>query len=220
MVRTLRLHSEVRPELSRILAIAAAIAVHAFAFLLLLIPMASMPLDPAPAEPARDRWTLPEVVPIPPIPEELPVVQQRQPVETARQQPIPEREPVATESVIDQGTLPASAESVSSEVDAIGPATFDTSPMVGAHLEYSRAPAPPYPRDAARAGIEGTVLLKILVDVDGSPLEVAIQKSSGHHSLDRGAREQVLKHWRFKPAMRDGQAVQAYGLVPIVFSMQ
>mgnify|MGYP003434235099 FL=1 len=41
MVRTLPSHSETRPELPRILAIAAAIAVHAFAFLLLLIPLST-----------------------------------------------------------------------------------------------------------------------------------------------------------------------------------
>jgi protein TonB len=29
-----------------------------------------------------------------------------------------------------------------------------------------------------------------------------------------------LKTWVFKPAMRDGQPVQAYGLVPIDFTMQ
>ena len=64
------------------------------------------------------------------------------------------------------------------------------------------------------------MLLKVLVDVDGMPLEVTLERSSGHRSLDRAAREQVLKHWRFQPAVRDGQRVQAYGLVPIDFSMR
>ena len=54
----------------------------------------------------------------------------------------------------------------------------------------------------------------------GAPLEVVVQKGSGNRSLDRAAREHVLAKWRFKPAMRNGQAVQAYGLVPVVFSMQ
>ena len=69
-------------------------------------------------------------------------------------------------------------------------------------------------------GAEGTVLLKILVGTDGTPLEVVVQKGSGNRSLDRAAREHVLAKWRFKPAMSNGQAVQAYGLVPVVFSMQ
>jgi protein TonB len=87
-------------------------------------------------------------------------------------------------------------------------------------LEYAFAPAPRYPGDAARVGAEGTVLLKILVGTDGAPLEVVVQKGSGNRSLDRAAREHVLAKWRFKPAMRNGQAVQAYGLVPINFTMQ
>ena len=45
MVRTLPLDSETRPELSRILAIAAVIAVHVMAFLLLLVPLANNAID-------------------------------------------------------------------------------------------------------------------------------------------------------------------------------
>jgi protein TonB len=30
----------------------------------------------------------------------------------------------------------------------------------------------------------------------------------------------VQQRWRFEPAMRDGRAVQAWGLVPIDFSLQ
>ena len=45
--------------------------------------------------------------------------------------------------------------------------------------------------------------------------EVDVQRSSGDRLLDNAAREQVLEHWRFRPAMKDGRAVQAIGLVPI-----
>ena len=33
------------------------------------------------------------------------------------------------------------------------------------------------------------------------------------------ARQQVLRHWRFEPALRDGAAVPAIGLVPVQFSL-
>jgi protein TonB len=92
-------------------------------------------------------------------------------------------------------------------------------PRVGVQLEYAQAPAPTYPRDALRDGVEGTVLLKVLVDTDGRPLDVQIERSSGNRSLDRAAREQVLQRWRFRPAMEDGRAVQAIGLVPVDFRL-
>ena len=63
-------------------------------------------------------------------------------------------------------------------------------------------------------------LSAVLVDIDGKPLDVIIETSSGNRNLDRSALQHVLKTWRFKPAMQNGQAVQAYGLVPIAFNMQ
>ena len=68
-------------------------------------------------------------------------------------------------------------------------------------------------------GKEGTVVLKVLVDVDGKPLSVEIERSSGHRKLDDAARRQVLRKWMFRPAIRDGQALQVYGIVPVSFSL-
>jgi protein TonB len=67
---------------------------------------------------------------------------------------------------------------------------------------------------------EGTVLLAVLVDTNGRPLRVDVRESSGHRQLDDAAREQVLARWRFRPAMRDGRAIQAIGLVPVEFRLQ
>ena len=219
MVRTLPLQAHARPEPARIVAIAAAIALHALAFLLLLLPLARSPVDAPPASPLQLRWEVPEVVVVPPLPPE-PVEQPS--VQPARPTPRttfsePQLSPPA---VLEQGTLQATA------IEAIaidsGPAevAVDSGPLAAAQLRYARAPAPSYPRAEARAGIEGTVLLKVLVDVDGSPLEVSLEKSSGNRALDAQARSQVLRHWRFEPAMRNGRPVQAYGLVPIEFSLQ
>ncbi|PSD11028.1 energy transducer TonB, partial [Stenotrophomonas maltophilia] len=48
---------------------------------------------------------------------------------------------------------------------------------------------------------------------------VSIERSSGSRSLDQAARQQVLRHWRFEPAQRDGVAVPAIGMVPVQFSL-
>jgi len=220
MVRTLSLESETRPELSRILAIAAVIAVHVMAFLLLLVPLANGPMDiAAPQEP---RWVLPRELPPPPIPPVVvPVVPQQPQTRQANPQPVIRQQPVNPPVVVDEGTLPATQENAAHDnlSDNIGP--LDTTPMqMGSQLQTISATAPRYPRAEARAGVQGRVMLRILVGVDGRPVEVTIDRSSGNRVLDRTAREHVLNTWLFKPAMRDGHAVQAYGLVPIDFTMQ
>ena len=87
-------------------------------------------------------------------------------------------------------------------------------------LEYRLAPAPVYPRRALQQRLTGTVLLQVLVGLDGRPLEVSIARSSGHRELDEAARAQVLKRWSFQPATRNGQSVQAVGMVPIEFALK
>src|SRR3546814_15407316 len=62
-------------------------------------------------------------------------------------------------------------------------------------------------------------MLQVLVDVDGRPLQVDVEHSSGHRVLDNAARRYVLQNWTFRPAMRGGRPVQAVGLVPIAYSL-
>ncbi|MBD8527850.1 energy transducer TonB [Pseudomarimonas arenosa] len=89
-----------------------------------------------------------------------------------------------------------------------------------AGVAYGSAPPPVYPRDALRKGLQGTVLLRVLVSKTGSVLDVQIDQGSGHLELDRAARKQVASRWRFQPALRDGQPVEAWVRVPLVFKLQ
>ncbi|MEE7547002.1 energy transducer TonB, partial [Xanthomonas sp. Kuri4-1] len=68
MVRTQSPHHAVGLDLSRVLAMSTAIALHVLALALLLIPLSYRPLPPQ--EKAPPRWTLPERVPAPPPPPE------------------------------------------------------------------------------------------------------------------------------------------------------
>lgn len=219
MVRTLHAQDHARPEPARIAAIAAAIAVHVLAFLLLLLPLAGSPPQPAPTPPMQLRWEIPDIIPPPPLPPQIVEMPQVQPPRVTPQR-IENRPQVSPPVVVDQGTLQATVIEPVTVGSGQSEITLDPAPLAASQLRYARAPAPAYPRAAARAGIEGTVLLKVLVDVDGLPLEVTLEQSSGDRSLDSQARNQVLKHWRFEPAMRNGRAVQAYGLVPVHFSLQ
>lgn len=220
MVRTLPLHSESRPDPSRILGIAAAIAVHAFAFMLLLVPMATPVLQRA----IVDKPDVFIIEPKKPIEEVVVTQKQPRPITDVKTPPkVAEKPAIVTEPPVTvEGGQVATNGPVSPDPGPIvadrGPAVIG--PISVGNLAYIKATAPPYPPAEARAGVQGTVLLKVLVDVDGKPLEVIVLESSGNRGLDRSAREHVLKTWLFQPAMRDGQAVQAYGKVPVVFSMQ
>ena len=219
MVRALPFRTPARLDFGRVVALAAAIALHLLALLLLLIPMAAPPLERVVEE--RIPWTQrikPVIPPQPPQPiEPLRPVTSQPP--TVQPTVIPPTVLPQTSQIVDTGTLQAS-EGIESVVPGndIGP--VDTSPMIGSQLQYVTAPPPPYPGAEQRRGVEGTVTLRILVDVDGKPLEVSVDASSGNRNLDRAASQHVLKHWRFKPAVRDGVTVQAYGLVPISFALR
>lgn len=205
-----------RLEPNRIAGLAVAIALNAALLMLLLVPMHAPPLA-VPTVTQVLQWvrTRPPV-PAPPPPRPVPVTR-TQPQVHATPRPTPEA--ITTD---DPPLLSATGDTPAVDGDVTPPTTAPAGrdPLPGVHLEYDLAPAPDYPRDALRAGIEGTVMLQVLVDIDGRPLKVDVQHSSGDRRLDAAARRQVLEHWRFRPAVRDGRRVQAIGLVPIAFKLQ
>lgn len=82
--------------------------------------------------------------------------------------------------------------------------------------DYLHNPKPAYPKLSERRGEQGTVLLNVLVAVDGRPREVSVKASSGYERLDQAAREAVLG-WTFVPGKRNGAAVEMSVDVPIRF---
>jgi protein TonB len=78
------------------------------------------------------------------------------------------------------------------------------------------APLPAYPDFAREAGIEGRVIVRVLVGIDGMPKQVAAM--SGPKMLFDAAVEGVRK-WRFKPGMTSGQAVEVWVEIPVVFRL-
>ena len=84
---------------------------------------------------------------------------------------------------------------------------------------YGSNPKPPYPLAARRLGIEGVVMLDVLVRPDGSPAEVRVHSSSGSPLLDDSAVETVRSHWRFIPARRGSTPVESRVSFPIRFKL-
>lgn len=89
-------------------------------------------------------------------------------------------------------------------------------PMV-AEIDYVRAPSPVYPRESQRGRERGTVLLRVLVDTDGRPAQIQIERSSGYSRLDDAARVAVQKAL-FRPHEVNGVAQAAQVLIPIEFT--
>lgn len=157
-------------------------------------------------------FTPPPTPPVPPEP-----VADSAPAQTASAAPLPSPPPVAIETA---GPMDFPAPLFTSPVESVPAASSGTGSALAsgpASLEYVYAPPPPYPGIALRRGQEGTVWLYVLVDEAGNPIQVRVDRSSGHRVLDNAARKQVLERWRFRPAQRDGQAVAAWGRVPIAF---
>ena len=86
-------------------------------------------------------------------------------------------------------------------------------------LAYASPMQPRYPPASVHAREEGTVTLRVLVDANGVPQRVEIARSSGHPRLDASAKESVGRA-RFRPVMRNGVAVPAWGIVPIAFRLE
>lgn len=212
-----------KPQLdtARIITMSGTIAVNVLAMGLLMMPMTlpapialpdetpSMTFEWFPKEPV-------EATVVPPMPPTRPV---ERPVE--RPTVAPTRSEVAATSVVVNAGTEQAIETVTTDVTGpsvdITPATTGPAPV---QLAYISAPAPLYPRMAKQRGLTGTVLLQVLVGIDGRPLEVTVSQSSGHRELDEAARAQVLKRWSFQPATKDGHAVQAIGMVPIEFALR
>ena len=90
-------------------------------------------------------------------------------------------------------------------------------PTFGA--DYLQNPPPAYPASSRRMGEQGKVLLRVFVSAAGVADRVEIERSSGSARLDAAA-QQAVRAWRFVPARQGGQAVSAWVIVPIQFSLE
>jgi TonB family protein len=74
---------------------------------------------------------------------------------------------------------------------------------------------PEYSEEAKRAGLEGTVILYLVVDEKGNPRDIRPIRTLGK-GLDEKAIEAV-KQWKFRPGMRDRQAVAVQCTIEVNF---
>ena len=90
-------------------------------------------------------------------------------------------------------------------------------PQFGA--AYLNNPKPGYPSFARRMGMEGMVMLKVLVSRLGTSLKIEVADSSGYEILDKAAAEAV-RNWRFVPARQGDSPVEEWVQVPVAFHLR
>jgi protein TonB len=73
-----------------------------------------------------------------------------------------------------------------------------------------------YPESLRQSGVEGTVVLRMRVNVRGGTNSVSIARSSGYPQLDEAARG-VARRMRFKPAQLNGGPVASWVTLPVDF---
>jgi protein TonB len=176
--------------------------------------------NPAPPPPARSAAVAQAAATPPPPPQAVrPAVKKRVPPVKAVAKPVaqPSTAPPLTATAPlgggageDGGTGRGSGGGDGSGGDGSG----------GTRPAYGSNPRPPYPLAARRLGLEGRVLLEVVVRPDGSAASVTIRQSSGYGMLDDSAADTVRTRWRFVPARRDGIPVESTVTVPIRFRIR
>jgi len=208
------------PDSARIAALSAAIALN-----LAVLLIATRPITPSgfivdsPLTPRSSVRIIdpPAAIP-PPPPIELKPLQHPPTPPQAHTRPTPVSPPIVVPSVEGHIAAPPVSPPTLLPSDA-APGAEMTAPAVEANLAYRVAPLR-FPAQARQQRMHGTVLLRVLVDETGKPLQVTVEQGSGYALLDHSARDQVLAGWRFQPALVNGQAVRAWARVPVNFELR
>jgi protein TonB len=77
------------------------------------------------------------------------------------------------------------------------------------------SPEPKYPDNEHKSGHEGDVILKVLIDTDGTPRDISVARSLGP-DFDAAATAAV-QTWRFTPAMKNGKPIPFHMAIQVAF---
>lgn len=99
---------------------------------------------------------------------------------------------------------------------ALGQGSVQENPRRSAPVPIHRAD-PEYTKEARNAKIEGAVLIKCVIDENGIPTDLMVERS-----LDKGLDEKAIeavKKWRFQPGLKDGKPVPVSVNIQINFTL-
>ena len=87
------------------------------------------------------------------------------------------------------------------------------------NLGYNAEVAPPYPADAIKNKQEGTVILDVLVGIDGMPRKITVNPATkAAPELVKAASDAAMQ-WHFNPETKNGKPIEGYARVPVRFSL-
>ena len=211
------------PRIARFIAIALALHVAVLAYpFALSIGKIEIPQPATVTVRLVDTAEPPEPVPLPlPVqaaPEPEPVPPRPKPVPKPRAKvPRPVLAmPAAPAAPAPDFSIPAVAEPALRPSADVAPAVDTAARFDAAYLQN---PRPVYPPLSRRLGEQGKVLLRVRVGRQGQAVAVDLENSSNFERLDEAAR-QVVARWRFVPARRGEETVEATVIVPIVFRLE
>lgn len=92
------------------------------------------------------------------------------------------------------------------------PGAWDIEPVV-----VYKPPDPEYPRTAREKMVSGEVILEVLVKRDGSTEVVGVIKSLPYGCVETA--KENARRWRWKPALKEGKPVDAYGIITVTFDI-
>jgi TonB family protein len=78
-------------------------------------------------------------------------------------------------------------------------------------------PNPEYSDEARRAKYQASVILEVVVDAEGQPQKMRIQRAAGMGLEEQASK--AVQRWRFQPATKNGQPVPVMANVEMYFSL-
>lgn len=141
--------------------------------------------------------------------------------------PVPEEEATseATATVSELAMASTSTSNVGGSDSVVITRPEELIPRYNEFVAYDTPPAPletpkpEYPAIAKQAGIQGKVIVQILLDLDGSVMQTRVARSSGNQALDDAAAEGAKK-FKFTPAKQRDKPVRVWVSMPIDFRLE
>jgi len=88
--------------------------------------------------------------------------------------------------------------------------------MVGERIQ-GQGKEPKYPKDAQKAHVEGTVILKVFISESGDVESLCVIQ--GPAMLQQAAVDAV-KTWKYKPFLLNGEPVEVMTQVNVIFTLR